>query len=366
MPQESHASSGSQGKEQRAATRAERPEATHASPALGAESPPLVSRGANSQGPIVDYLRFTGPVDKLDAIRSILRDSFGDLIEGGPGGPYTRSLKVGTSSGVFWGSHLDNLKDRLKVELSGSMLVDIELPQIIELVRSFVQAGLSATRIDVAVDFFSEPNLIDQVVEGAKSGQLVRARTFKHHVGGQGGTRNNHGVEVGKRGKDGSGRYVRIYDKGLETKTMTEGKWIRWEVEFATGHAGYITYHLSNTKSNEEAAAFLLETVFGAIDFKEPTDKHVSRRPRSLWYQRLIGTISPSLLRVQRHRTDLAGYKSWIRTAVLPKLEKYSDELGITIVELMDYLGAGRPSAPSRVLQSDVFRQLESEWSQVN
>jgi len=310
----------------------------------------------------VDYLRFTGPVDKLDAIRSILRDSFGELIEGGPGGPYSRSLKVGTSSGVFWGSHLDNLKDRIKVEISGSMLVDIDIPQIVDLIRSFVEAGVSATRIDVAMDFFNEPNLIDQVVEGAKAGQLVGAKTFRHHIGGQRRSRNNHGVEVGKRGKDGSGRYVRVYDKGLETKTRAEGEWIRWEVEFATNHASYITSYVANASTVNEAAEFLLETVFGAIDFKEPTDKHLSRRTRMQWYERLMGSVKPTHFRISRHRTDLAGYKTWIKTAVKPKLESYAAALGVSLTQLLDYLGEGHVDAPVRVLQSDTFRQLENEW----
>lgn len=333
---------------------------THAEPDRKAVSPPLVTRGVNSQGPLVDWLRFTGPVEKLDEVRLIIKDYFGELCEGSAGGRYKNSQKIGSASGIFWGSGLENLKDRLMVELTGSTLGELELSTTVDLIKQLSALNLKSTRIDIAVDLFEELDLVQIVRDSISRGELVHAKTVEDYQGYTSTECTRDGLSIGKRGKNGSGRYVRIYDKGVQTKTRSKGEWIRWEVEFGHSTAAFVMLSVLNC-TNEQAAKRLLELLYGAIDFREPSDTNLNRRRRVGWYQALINSLSPQLIKTVKHRPDLVGYKSWVSKAVLPKLEKYADELGLSLVALLDYLGEGRSIAPSRVLQSDVFRQLEIE-----
>lgn len=101
--------------------------------------PPSVSRGTKSHanGPIVDWVSMTGPRHLLPKIMDLLANYFGELTEGSVGGKYRRAYRIGDASGVMYDGGPKNLRDRLKVQLTGAILGEME-PQAIRQDRKSV------------------------------------------------------------------------------------------------------------------------------------------------------------------------------------------------------------------------------------
>ncbi|MBN2293545.1 MAG: replication initiation factor domain-containing protein [Pirellulales bacterium] len=88
-----------------------------------------------------------------------------------------------------------------------------------------------ATRLDCAFDDFRRSVTLDQVKDAAMAGNFSGFRRWKpDEPRTRSGEYEGRAVYFGRRGKDGGGRYLRVYDKGLESGGKIDS--IRWEPEF--------------------------------------------------------------------------------------------------------------------------------------
>ncbi|MEO1716947.1 MAG: replication initiation factor domain-containing protein [Planctomycetota bacterium] len=307
----------------------------------------------------------TGPRHLLPKIMDLLANYFGELTEGSVGGKYRRAYRIGDASGVMYDGGPKNLRDRLKVQLTGAILGEMEPQAIRQLCHELYFMGMKVTRLDVAIDLYKFSDLIKSVLDAIERGELVHAQKHKLVDESLKQVPCGSGVFIGSRGPKGSGRYVRVYDKGLESRSAPPREWVRWEAEFAFTVGDDVMRDWLLSADYPAAAKFLLARCWGAIDFRQPASRQLSRRARSSWFESLVNSVEPVLIRKLRVRSTLEGQKAWIRS-ILPKLELSSRELGLSLVQLLDHLGEGRPQADHRALNTDVFRQLEAELAEVS
>lgn len=282
-----------------------------------ADSPPSVIRGANSQPTVcIDWLRLSGPSSQLVKARRILEAAFGPLAPGKGRFPLLDLGEHIGAGGLFCSS--EPRVDHCIVDLPGSLLRELQPAAIHALADALLWLGFKATRCDIALDYTDQPDLIERATTSAQLGELCHCRRWEPKVVWSGGKLVGHGVNFGARGKLGSGRYLRIYDKGLEQQTHEPAQWIRWEAEFSGDVAAAV---LREVLSSADPVFSMVSLAFGVVDFRTNTgDPNLSRRPRVPWFSDLLGSYQPARFRQERPGSTPAGYTRWVYRCVLPKL----------------------------------------------
>jgi len=154
---------------------------------------------------------------------------------------------------------------------------------------SIAGIGGKCPRLDIRLDFFgSDLRLVPLVLEACQAGQLRHLRRFKPYpiissdleVLGE-------GVGLGSQP-----RYVRVYDKGLQTETLPRGQWVRFEAELKDFAAHEAFCSLFTAPSDAEFASRLLGRLLAVADFRVgPRDVESSRLPRPQWWSDLLASV---------------------------------------------------------------------------
>lgn len=300
----------------------------------GASAPRLVLRGANQQTRQIDWLRLVIPQQHAGEVSSKFDDLFGQH-EASPG-------RFGLRNGRSWvgGAHLaiDGPKEGMSiaphavVELPGGFLAPMTHDDRLGLLTFLLMIeGAHCTRIDLAIDFHGKDiPLIGELIDACQRRELTGAKRFEPDVAYRYEWGEPRIVKeqlcIGARGKNGSGRYVRCYDKGLERKTQPRGEWIRWEAEFSKGVAQAVAVAICQA---DDPMHVVEEYAFGACDFRQANGKQLRDRPRCTWWQHLLNRITPQKATMPRRKPDVDRYAEWLRYAVLPGMDAYADALGL-------------------------------------
>lgn len=253
----------------------------------------------------IDWIRLTGPQETQNLARSIAETSFGTLEDQGHGfGKYGRQF-INPDSGIMF------LQDNVnggswQLEVSGSSCSWKGTPGLIELLKTMrTRTESTITRLDVAVDLIGNvEHAIDHLTESVKNGLVSPGnRQCDPRCTTSGDRVTSHGLYVGSRS---SRWFLRLYDKGLETKSRPKGEWVRWEVEC---HA-----------ETADTAAQLLEAV--------PTDDQIASIASGFFV-----------------RVDGPGKEIWVRLGeevrTLPATKKKRTGLGFLQFQV------GRNTAPT-------------------
>jgi hypothetical protein len=171
-----------------------------------------------------------------------------------------------------------------------------------------------ATRLDVRIDDYTRKLIDLDQIEAAR--QAVNFTGYKvcEFVPGRDRVKSGklenqgHTINFGGRGKDGGGRFIRFYDKGLESKGLINST--RAEVEFSKRHAAeafkQLVEMLRRDPEPVRVAVFLGGLVTGAIDFVERGNhRHIARMLRLSWWARLVAAAGQVKLKVERAASTL-------------------------------------------------------------
>jgi hypothetical protein len=200
-------------------------------------------------------------------------------------------------------------------QLPGNPLQHYSHDQLTDLVQYTLSVGGRITRLDLALDYTPADGadavgIIERAIRACETGHLCIARRYRPYPEKDyKGRWLGNGISIGTRGsKNGSGRYLRIYDKGLETKTLPVGQWERWEVELTSVVADQAARHLflDNPTDLQTFQTALRQIALGAVEFRNGTGPRKSR-PLCGWYQ----TLSSNTL-----------LKCFIRKQIRPALER--------------------------------------------
>lgn len=292
----------------------------------------------------IDWLTFTASPEQTGYLRTLLERTFGrGFTESGAMGLYSSSLKHDLGFRLLLGQKQTG---RSMVSLPGSILKEVDPNVIVRFVASVADFGIRCTRCDVALDFHGadRPSLVGQVVRACKSGALCGLRRVEFYHADRDGVPINRGVGLGKRGSDGSGRYVRVYDKGLQTGEAPHQHWERWETEFSGDVAQQVVevirVAVESTPKGQTPNPWpvLMGATLGAVDFRTPGAAHIARRKRQAWFQTITQGIATVRLRRAPVVRRLDATIAWLRGSVSRVCRGIMDGAGLALADILDPL----------------------------
>ena len=196
----------------------------------GADISRIIDTSQSGRFCSVDWIRLTGPPETQNLARSIADSTFGTHEDQGHGfGKYGRHSINPDSGSIFLQNNISG--DSWQLELSGSACQWKGTPGLIELLKTMrTKARSTLTRLDLAVDLFGNvEHSIDHLTESVQNGLVSPGnRQCDPRCTTSGNRITSHGLYVGSRN---SRWMLRLYDKGLETKSRPKGEWVRWELE---------------------------------------------------------------------------------------------------------------------------------------
>lgn len=330
------------------------------------QSPPQVIRGAKLHQAFrvhigADWIRATGPESRRADAEKWMRGHFGRL-KRVPGKNFYRDGLASESGAVLWFDPYYNDSGgqaHCTIQIPGELLGMCGSGFAVKALGDLRRLGFHFTRVDLALDFRGEGlDLVGAMEAGCQRGELCSARRFKSIPEfSNRGELLGHTLYIGRRGKDGSGRLVRAYDKGLESGTVPAGQWHRLEVEFTGDCADNVASLLIQADRVQDESEFILveaenvsafvgwrrqavELVLGSIDFREWNgSRALSRRGRSGFWCEVLSDIEPECVREQREsRPSLERTARWAVRCVTPRLRMLSQVSGRSIVEVLSDL----------------------------
>lgn len=349
----------------------------------GEGAPRHVIRGAKlhlvglRRGIKLDWVRLVGPRARLDAVRALLVAWFGEPERRRGLWFYAWSEAWECKARLVWGSAREERgegigpDDTFAVELPGGLLTLLG-DEAIERVRDLVAFGLKASRVDIAGDFHLEAGevgtvgLVDTVREACQAGELCLARRHEPRRPMSGRRLIGNSVYIGRRGKLGSGRMVRVYDKGLEQEEGAEpGRWERWEVEFSGECAEKVLQGVCDLPEWWQLGwSFLL----GAVDFRRCTgERSLERRSRCDWWSDLVECTledyPPTTIKECREPPELRQHIRHLRKNVLPTALAMAARVGWSLPEFWSWVLQESGPIPRHLLEKQ--RPVVWEFVQV-
>lgn len=273
----------------------------------------------------IDWLNLTGPDDAWADQAEALIDR---LCDGSPeplGGRYNYRQRLRWPCGV---SVLRGHKaSGGMVEMPGGACGILGGRVVHEFTQRMLMGG-RCTRIDLCRDFMSvQPlSILTDAVTSCRRGELPHGRGFK--VFSEGDPSANESLSGVYLGSSKSSRFVRVYDKGIESGTQSPGCWIRWEAQFREDHANNAACAVASVEDWGQVAGSLAMCV---ADFRVNNgDPHVDRRPRPEWFSRLCNGLDHLRPRVEPSASTLEGFlkhgeRSYLRTVVAASREAGRD-----------------------------------------
>ena len=319
----------------------------------GARSASVRARSAPGVFLTVDWLRFVGPAEREQDIRDYLARATGSPdSEPVKAQHFYQSAELYAGGVRFQRGH-SHESASVYVEWNGRALDSIPEPQRVQIVRDMLALGMHATRIDIAADFIMQNvGLFDNGLKSCEAGQLCGARVFRPvyertHLRFMGKT-----LYLGRRGEDGSGKFARGYDKGLETGTMDEGEWERLECEYSSKHAERVARRLADADEPEQS---MRELLYGSFEFREVNGRReLERRPMLAWWARIVELIQVARIRIPRTRSTLQRFSRWYERCVAPSMLAMAKAAGMSADQLTAHLAPeAEPKAckPGSVLE---------------
>lgn len=206
-------------------------------------------------------------------------------------------------------------------------------------VHQFMQEmliGGRCTRIDPCRDFHSATPLtiLHDVLASCDRRQLPHGRGYKEFY--ESDSLGNKALSGVYLGSSKSSRFIRVYDKGIETGTDTPGCWIRWETQLREDHANNAAFAIASVDDWSNVAASIAMSV---ADFRVNNgDPHVSRRPRPQWYARLCDGLDYIRPRLNPSPSTLEGFRQHAERSVFRTIVAASREAGIDPKHALDIL----------------------------
>jgi len=218
------------------------------------------------------------------------------------------------------------------LDLPGQALDGIAQTDLHLFLLSLRQFNPKCTRIDVFFDDYNRtitPSGLNDIVEardysGFRKGQIKR--------GYDNGQLIHDEVDFGRRGDNGSGQYLRIYDKFLESKGKKNC--IRFEIEFTKERSRKVFDKLSQVTSVDAFATLCGSLIGGSIKFVyRKGDKNIGRLKVYDFWREILELLGSVVIRIPVKKIDISGKYQFIYKQVTPTLALLRD----TFVDDIDF-----------------------------
>lgn len=291
--------------------------------------PPSVTRGLDSQKlneTGIHWLRMSFSDKKLNAVKEWVSNFYGKTEEDARGlWGYTNRMFWASGAALFYDSDPQRSetihRNRVTLEMTGRVcdrLSSCDLQLFVEGCR--VLDG-RCSRIDIFFDDYDRVIAPCDLHEIIDRGDFSGFRKWKKLNEGLKKKGIDHDeVSFGRRGQKGGGKYLRIYDKNLESDG--DQNCIRWEVEFSGEKAHGVFNKLAACGGDSTAFATICGAlVGGSINFVHyDGEKNLNRLDVYDFWQKITGTLGRLRIRTIRKPNDVVGMTYWIERAVTPTL----------------------------------------------
>jgi hypothetical protein len=276
----------------------------------------------------VDWVGGSVTLAPLVNIFALLSEYFPGDFEKSDGGRWYQ-CRYRHGLGVMVQTHPRNdSKPHTHVDIPSKAIATLRPQQRFDLIKRLNSNGeawhFNCSRLDVAIDDYSKrvtPHVVRNAVEtGNFTGFRLNAQV-DWRESGKAGEIKGATAYIGRRGKGGSGKFIRCYDKWFQTNL--EDDCCRFEVEFSQ-HWALKGFQAIASASFDLFVDVLLALVTGAIDFRDrvqdweglqilalPVDS-----PRSEWWEFLVGDVSRLRISKDKHAFSLERSLHWMRYQV--------------------------------------------------
>ena len=243
-------------------------------------------------------------------------------------------------------------KGRACLSIPGGALDTLTADQLFKLVKDMVyKFRFLGSRTDIFFDDYTKRISVKEVFEEAKKGNITGFR----RCAPAGGDFNifdpdetfGEGVTFGTRGKAGSGKYGRYYDKTKETGGLIDAN--RFEFEYTKDRSKDLTFKLAQSVDLEEFTYKIGAYVVGAITFvdrasKSVSEKNISRLKVLSWWQEIIDEIGSLKLRNPKRVKSVEKTKGWVEESVIVSMAMLMEAEGADkfVPWLIDELEKGK------------------------
>lgn len=228
------------------------------------------------------------------------------------------------------------------------------------------------TRLDIALDFFGDvKTAIDKAIKDCQGGRLCRVKSWHPDVRYSGTEVVGETLYLGSRASE---RFVRFYDKGLETKTCQRGEWVRWEASFKgktsdilsgardVGETNSLSFYSRGHVNSETVLEYLAGQALQVAEFREQGNgSNIERRKKVPWFRRLVerctsGNLQP---RVKvRKSPEAVETEKWVSQVVLPKLKAFAECAGVALDDVLDYFNSSKVGDVSKPSDREIVKGI--------
>lgn len=294
-----------------------------------------------------DWIRLVGPEYKADWLIKRLRADYGESIAHCGAKHFRAGLLWHPGILVSWG----HKSEVVMIDLQGSRLACTPVAEFMQLTEDILMRGFHCTRIDLAVDHVGmDLKLYENALASCDSGQLCLLRTYSPDPEYKAdGTPVRLLLKFGKRD---SPTCARIYDKGLETKTLPAGQWERFEVEFKEDRANEVCMQLAD--SSDTLEELLWGYVLGSVDFRIANGRsELKRRPRAKWWESYIGHAQPVRCPPCSKESSFDTWWKWARASFGARFLQIADIMSVTpetlLASLLSDLEPAQTKSPATI-----------------
>jgi len=306
------------------------------------ENPRPVLRGLDSQIEVqtgVHCARGTVSNRQFGALKSYVNAFFGDSPQHMLWGRwfYDRMLQWDDGPSLLYHSDPDRAErtaGRVCLDVPGSVFDRLGMWATLLFLRGLAQFDFQSSRFDGYLDDMDRtitPAQIEAltVAYSRETGHQTRNdyagfRTVQHtYQLSKGGRLTADVLAFGRRGKEGAGRYLRIYDKRLESDGKNPA--VRYELETSDRKAQVWFEMAIRAKDENELADIIAGGVVGSIDFLKrsdnPDEKNLGRLERYEFWQRILdATEGPIKLSTPQPDTEIERAVLHVQKNVTPTL----------------------------------------------
>lgn len=292
-------------------------------------NPGTVIPGCNSQkgNPTgVHWLRNSFDFKSLDSVMAMVCSFFG-VCEICYNGILSYTARYVWQSGVSLCFDEDpeirqkSHRDRITLDVPGSACEELTAPDLLLLMQYIRELDDKCTRIDVFFDDYERVVSLEELRTAIDKHDFSDFRIASKNQTLDRTKKRNGGVtydavSFGRRGSAGAGKYLRIYDKNLESKG--EENCIRWEVEFTQHYADKVFKILSGADGNLEVFAIACGALIGGcMKFVHRNgDKNITRLDLYDWWEEIAKNLGVLRVRIAKKKNTLTGMMEWTERQV--------------------------------------------------
>jgi|GEM_PF-6482248 len=344
--------------------------------ARGGSRPPCLIGGVNSHIPLsqlhgelgIDWLSGSFPSEYVDAVSLLLVRHFGtaEILDYGFYGYDKSYVYHPFEARLFYDSSdvraIQRHNNRAVIQLPGSALSSISSHDLRDLIADLVlNYSFRCTRIDICFDDFDRVITPRQLAAVCEADNFTGYRVWEHKAPRKrGGVWLGDSVNFGLRGQSGSGKYLRVYDKDLQSDGEINS--VRWEVEFSKEKALLVCSRLAFSESYDGWCALLGSLLGGSIDFVDRADKAEKNLPRLSrldFWERIVNALGSFRIRSERPVKTVEGVDAWVKRSVASSLKMLRSAYGCDAFD--EWLGNVLQDAVLSVRHSKIVYEFKRQ-----